>query len=91
MRIKRKFDYLQVDVMGSDQQQWKSLYEFDAPVVGVTPFRNEAQLNPRLKLHVQRVFPFNTKVPSPNKPLKLMHRFDEREVAELIDEAEGKS
>lgn len=32
---KKSFDYQQVDVMASDQQQWKLLYEFDTPVVGV--------------------------------------------------------
>lgn len=33
---KKAFDYQQVDVMASDQQQWKLLYEFDTPVVGVS-------------------------------------------------------
>ena len=32
---KKAFDYQQVDVMASDQQQWRLLYEFDTPVVGV--------------------------------------------------------
>lgn len=32
---RRTFDYRQVDVMASDQQQWKPLYEFDTPVVGI--------------------------------------------------------
>ena len=31
---KKAFEYHQVDVMASDQQEWKILYEFDAPVVG---------------------------------------------------------
>ena len=31
---KKAFDFHQVDVMASDQQHWKILYEFDAPVVG---------------------------------------------------------
>ena len=32
---KKAFDYQQIDVMASDQQQWKLLYEFDTPVVDV--------------------------------------------------------
>ena len=32
---KKAFDYEQVDVMAPDQRQWKAVYEFDTPVVGV--------------------------------------------------------
>lgn len=32
---KKAFDYQQIDVMASDQQQWKLLYEYDTPVVDV--------------------------------------------------------
>ncbi|MCJ1243626.1 hypothetical protein MMC30_000823 [Trapelia coarctata] len=32
---KRSFEYTEVDVMASGQQQWKDLYEFDTPVVHV--------------------------------------------------------
>ena len=31
---KRSFDYNEVDVMASDQGQWRALYEYDTPVVG---------------------------------------------------------
>ena len=33
---RRSFDYNQIDVMASDQQQWKLLYEYDVPVVGIS-------------------------------------------------------
>jgi glutaredoxin len=32
---KRHFEYDEIDVMASGQSQWKKLYEFDTPVVGV--------------------------------------------------------
>ncbi|KAF6221131.1 hypothetical protein HO133_002812 [Letharia lupina] len=71
---RRTFDYRQVDVMASDQQQWKPLYEFDTPV-----------------LHVQRVFHTYSKPDIATEACKLMHYFDERQVEELINEAEGHS
>ena len=33
---KRSFDYHEVNVMNSDQKEWKALYEFDTPVVGIS-------------------------------------------------------
>lgn len=33
LRKRRSFDYNQVDVMASDQREWKNLYEYDVPVV----------------------------------------------------------
>ncbi len=78
--------------MAPDQAQWKLLYELDVPVVRIPfPLYNLAQLNSRPKLHIQRVSPLYSKAPAPQNVLKLMHRFDERKVEELIDEAEGRS
>lgn len=92
VRMKKNLDFLQVDVMAPDQAQWRLLYELDVPVVRAPfPLYNLAQLNSMPKLHVQCVFPLYSKVPAPQNVLKLMHRFDERKVEELIDEAEGRS
>jgi len=33
---RRSFEYNEVDVMSQGQQQWKLVYEFDAPVVSIT-------------------------------------------------------
>jgi len=33
LQAKRPFDYNEINVMESGQQQWKDLYEFDTPVV----------------------------------------------------------
>lgn len=65
---KRSFRYHQVDVMASDQQKWRLLYDLDVPV-----------------LHVQRLLKEKGEV------RKLMHRFDERQVEQVLDEAERHS
>ena len=86
---KKNFDFHQVDVMAPDHRQWRLLYEFDAPVVRfqTSHERSAAERNP--KLHVQRVF--HTCSKSALTAHKLMHRFDERQVEELIDEVERDS
>lgn len=33
LAARRSFDLVQIDVMVSDQAQWRDLYEFDTPVV----------------------------------------------------------
>ena len=35
LQKKRSFEYNEVDVMATEQQRWKDLYEFDTPVVHV--------------------------------------------------------
>ncbi|CAF9924524.1 MAG: hypothetical protein ALECFALPRED_002780 [Alectoria fallacina] len=88
---KRSFDYHQVDVMASDQQQWKLLYEFDTPVVRISFALFLGAAKSRPKLHVQRNTHKNTEIKEGGKIRKLMHRFDERQVEELIDETEAHS
>ena len=34
----RSFDYCEVNVMASGQEQWKAAYEFDSPVVSIFRF-----------------------------------------------------
>ena len=39
---KRSFEINEIDVMARGQKQWKDLYEFDTPVVGLQLFRSLA-------------------------------------------------
>ena len=87
---KKAFDYQQVDVMASDQRQWKMLYEFDAPVVGSTP-HEESATESNLKLHVQRIVHTTSEPQIVPQARKLMHRFDENQVEKLINEVEQDS
>ena len=49
------------------------------------------ELRPQLQVHVQRIFHTYSKPNIATEARKLMHRFDEGQVEELIDEAEGHS
>lgn len=89
---KRSFDYHEVDVMASGQQQWKLAYEFDTPVVSVASHRcHNCNADQSKKVHVQRIFHTYSKPDIATEARNLMHRFTEDQVEELIDEAEGHS
>ena len=59
LRKKRNFDYDQVDVMASDQHQWRLLYEFDVPVVEFHPHYYKLGA-----AHIKTKAPRPTKFPS---------------------------
>lgn len=61
LRKKRSFDYDQVDVMASGQQQWKILYEFDTPVVGIHPHYRRGAAHPKAKASRPTSFPSKLK------------------------------
>ncbi|KAF2731178.1 hypothetical protein EJ04DRAFT_443582 [Polyplosphaeria fusca] len=61
---KRAFDYKEIDVLEPGQEKWKSVYEFDTPVI-----------------HVDKS---NSTATTPASQ-KLMHRFKEEAVVELMD------
>ncbi len=86
---KKNFDYHQVDIMASNQQRWRLLYEFDAPVVRFAFTSQKLGAKSSQKLHVQRIPYASSKSDFNTEARKLMHCFDERQVEKLIEEAEG--
>ena len=54
-------------------------------------FKGVVMLKVQLQVHVQRIFHTYSKPNIATEARKLMHRFDEGQVEELIEEAEGHS
>lgn len=71
--------------MESGQEKWKSIYEFDTPVVRSIELR---WIFPMLKeqIHVEKSGAEERETKS--SALKLMHRVKEEDVVRLMDEAE---
>ncbi|KAH3960446.1 glutaredoxin-like protein [Parastagonospora nodorum] len=67
VEAKRPLTYHEINVMEPGQEKWKSMYEFDTPVI-----------------HIDKAGAPETTASS----LKLMHRFKEEEVLNLMDAAE---
>ncbi|OAK98695.1 hypothetical protein IQ06DRAFT_317781 [Phaeosphaeriaceae sp. SRC1lsM3a] len=67
VEAKRPLVYREINVMEDGQEKWKSLYEFDTPVI-----------------HIDKA---NAPETTPSS-LKLMHRFQEKEVMQMMDAAE---
>ena len=40
LQAKRTFEYREIDVMASEQEDWKRAYEFDTPVVRLQAFHS---------------------------------------------------
>ncbi|KAH7414245.1 hypothetical protein DE146DRAFT_24800 [Phaeosphaeria sp. MPI-PUGE-AT-0046c] len=67
VEAKRPLVYREINVMEAGQEKWKSLYEFDTPVI-----------------HIDKA---NAPETTPSS-LKLMHRFKEEQVMQMMDTAE---
>ena len=92
VRKARSFEYEEIDVMSKGQEQWKAVYEFDAPVVSLFgSICPNILLTSPAQLHVQSISHTYAKPDIITTPEKLFHRFKPQEVEKLIDEFEGTS
>jgi hypothetical protein len=84
VEAKRPLVYHEINVMETSQEKWKSLYEFDTPVVsGQLMFLLDEYLSVK-QIHIDKADAPETTSSS----LKLMHRFKEEDVLKLMDTAE---
>ncbi|GAM82103.1 hypothetical protein ANO11243_000820 [Dothideomycetidae sp. 11243] len=67
---RRPYEYDEVDVMAEDQNSWKSVYEFDTPVI-----------------HIDKTLEGNQRFQTTTAALKLMHRFREDQIEQMMDQA----
>jgi hypothetical protein len=81
---KRVFKYTEINVMEPGQEKWKALYEFDTPVVRSVRWIASRTSLMHGQIHVEKAEDTEPTA----KSLKLMHRFNESDVARLMDEAE---
>jgi hypothetical protein len=72
--------------MEPGREKWKALYEFDTPVVRSVRWNAARKRLMHGQIHIEKAGAEDTEPTS--KSLKLMHRFDESDVARLMDEAE---
>ena len=74
--------------MCKGQEEWKSVYEFDTPVVriGRGYLWRMVSLIHYQQIHVERIFNPDAKPAVATAPAKLMHRFEKRAVERLIDD-----
>lgn len=87
MQAQRDFAYEEINVMEPGHEKWKSVYEFDTPVVWLP--RPVVSMVPWYdtdfqKLHIDNASAAETTTSA----IKLMHRFKEVEVLQKLDEAE---
>jgi hypothetical protein len=82
VKSQRAFQYQEINVLDPGQERWKSVYEYDTPVVRF--MRKYIDGVPESsQIHIDQVAQ-ETTTSSP----KLMHRFKEEDVVKLMDEAE---
>jgi glutaredoxin len=82
VKSQRAFQYQEINVMEAGQETWKSVYEYDTPVVRFV--RKYREVVPESsQIHIDQVAQ-ETTTSSP----KLMHRFKEEDVVKLMDDAE---
>lgn len=78
------FEYHEINVMEPGQERWKSVYEFDTPVVRSSSHYISPNVTKNPKIHVDKASSGETTAAA----RKLMHRFKEEEVKSLIDQVE---
>ena len=84
VRSQRAFQYQEINVMDPGQERWKSVYEYDTPVVIIRLMGTYIEGVPESsQIHIDQVAQ-ETTTSSP----KLMHRFKEEDVVKLMDEVE---
>ena len=87
---KKYFEMKQVDVMDPVNEGWKKIYEFDTPVVRIRQlFVSKISNVDYLQLHVERMSRENGPPDLGIDARKLMHRFTETQVEQMINEVEG--
>jgi glutaredoxin len=69
---KRPFEYVEIDVMTTQDTKWKDAYEFDVPVIHVVPTVGEGKAL--------------GEVGEGKEGRKLMHRFSTEEVVSVLEE-----
>lgn len=70
--------------MEDGQEKWKTLYEFDTPVVSNITIYQLERVPECHQIHIDKA---NAPETTPSS-LKLMHRFQEEEVMQMMDAAE---
>jgi hypothetical protein len=84
VEAKRPLAYHEINVMDPGQEKWKSLYEFDTPVVSHHLISATREYLSVKQVHIDKAGAQETTPSS----LKLMHRFKEDDVLKLMDTAE---
>lgn len=87
---KKHFQLNQLDIMDPVNARWKRIYELDTPVVRYLKVHGFKKISKAdyLQLHVQPLSRANALPDLATDARKLMHRFTETQVEQVINEVE---